>query len=70
MTNLLFHLLFLVLTQDPPVEINDTYRSYQALAAENLFVKWPSRDSMPPGDYEEYNNTNMMGAVSCMCCAV
>ena len=50
--------------KDPPIEINDTYKAYQYLSEENLFVKWPNMESMPPGDYEEYNNTNIMGSVS------
>ncbi len=50
--------------QDPPIEINDTYNAYIRLSEDGSFVKWPSRDVMPEGDYGEYNNTNMMGTVS------
>ena len=57
-------ILFTLFLKDPPIEINDTYKAYRYLSEDNLFVKWPDVESMPPGDYDEYNNTNMMGSVS------
>ena len=51
-------------TQDPTVEINSTYSIYTDGVADDVYVKWPSVESMPPGDYEEYNRTDMMGSVS------
>lgn len=50
--------------QDPALEINDTYTPYTAGRDADIFIKWPNRESMPPGDYEEYNRIDMMGYVS------
>ena len=59
-----FMILFTLVLKDPPIEINDTYKAYRYLSEDNLFVKWPNVESMPPEDFDEYNNTNMMGSVS------
>lgn len=42
------------------------YAPYLSLSQHDLFIKWPDVESMPPADYEAYNSTDMMGAVSLM----
>ena len=50
-------------TQDPTLEVNDTYQPYIEGVEQDIFIKWPNRESMPDEDYEERNRTDMMGAV-------
>ena len=46
------------------MEISDTYDPYVQGLNVDGFVKWENYGSMPEGDWEEYNSTNMMGTVS------